>query len=420
MGAHRRPAEPDHHRAGPGRQRPCVFAQRSPRDRHLRREHPRDACRRLADAHALLHRHHGRRCRRLAAPPGAEAAQASGPGQGHPDQRRRQRHPHGRYRGSGRRSLGHEHRPRRDPVKRTRPVVLAAWIAALLACRAVSPARFSEAGWRDALQRDQDLLTSGLAALVKRTLPSDPTGEMLTIIDEFAGEPPPHTRDDLWFAPDDSRALLMAQTRAAGFDIDGQEKALQRIGDAFRGAQQETPGAASARLLETGPGVFAVHTRATTQEDAERLSLIATVLIAGVLLSAYRSPLLLVLGFLPVLCGAVAGIAAVSLGFGFVHGITLGFGVTLMGESVDYAIYLFTQTAPTRPPAETLARICPPLLLRAATSVAGFSAMLLSSFTGFAQLGLLSITGLIVALATTRWLLPARLPRGFTAVPSRR
>jgi len=284
---------------------------------------------------------------------------------------------------------------------------------------AVSPARFSEAGLRDALQRDQDLLTSGLAALVKRTLPSDPTGEMLTIIDEFAGEPPPHTRDDLWFAPDDSRALLMAQTRAAGFDIDGQEKALQRIGDAFRGAQQETPGAASARLLETGPGVFAVHTRATTQEDAERLSLIATVLIAGVLLSAYRSPLLLVLGFLPVLCGAVAGIAAVSLGFGFVHGITLGFGVTLMGESVDYAIYLFTQTAPTRPPAETLARIWPTLLLGAATSVAGFSAMLLSSFTGFAQLGLLSITGLIVALATTRWLLPALLPRGFTAVESR-
>jgi predicted exporter len=284
---------------------------------------------------------------------------------------------------------------------------------------AVVPARFTAAGLREALQRDQELLSSGLGALVKRTLPSDPTGEMLTIIDQFVGESPPHTSDGLWFAPDDSRALLMVQTRAAGFDIDGQQQALQRIEDAFRGAQQGTPGAASAHLLETGPGVFAVHTRATTQEDAERLSLIATVLIAGVLLSAYRSALLLVLGFVPVLCGAVAGIAAVSLGFGFVHGITLGFGVTLMGESVDYAIYLFTQTAPARPPAETLTRIWPTLVLGALTSVAGFSAMLLSSFAGFAQLGLLSITGLIVALATTRWLLPALLPRGFTAVESR-
>jgi len=35
----------------------------------------------------------------------------------------------------------------------------------------------------------------------------------------------------------------------------------------------------------------------------------------------------------------------VSLWFGFVHGITIGFGVTLIGEAVDYAIYLLTQTS---------------------------------------------------------------------------
>ena len=46
------------------------------------------------------------------------------------------------------------------------------------------------------------------------------------------------------------------------------------------------------------------------------------------------------------------------------------------------------------------------------TSVCGFSAMLLSSFTGFAQLGLFTIVGLLVALAVTRWVLPALLPRG--------
>ena len=46
------------------------------------------------------------------------------------------------------------------------------------------------------------------------------------------------------------------------------------------------------------------------------------------------------------------------------------------------------------------------------TSVCGFSAMLLSSFTGFAQLGLFTITGLIAALAVTRWVLPVLPPRG--------
>src|SRR6185312_11833470 len=97
----------------------------------------------------------------------------------------------------------------------------------------------------------------------------------------------------------------------------------------------------------------------------------------------------------------------------------LGFGVTLIGESVDYAIYLFTQTAPGSSPDSTLSRIWPTLRLGVLTSVAGFSAMLFSSFAGFAQLGLFSITGLLVALAAARWLLPSLLPRGFGAVESR-
>ena len=46
---------------------------------------------------------------------------------------------------------------------------------------------------------------------------------------------------------------------------------------------------------------------------------------------------------LPVATGVVAGMAAVSLVFGGVHGMTLGFGTTLIGEAVDYAIYYLIQ-----------------------------------------------------------------------------
>jgi len=105
----------------------------------------------------------------------------------------------------------------------------------------------------------------------------------------------------------------------------------------------------------------------------------------------------------------------VSLAFGFVHGITLGFGVTLIGESLDYAIYLFTQTGRGEQGRDTLARIWPTLRLGALTSIAGFCAMLASSFTGFAQLGLFSIAGLIAAAATTRFVLPHLMPSGFFA-----
>jgi predicted exporter len=52
------------------------------------------------------------------------------------------------------------------------------------------------------------------------------------------------------------------------------------------------------------------------------------------------------------------------------------------------------------------------------TSVCGFSAMLLSSFTGFAQLGLFTIVGLAVALGVTRWVLPLLLPQKFANLTS--
>ncbi len=53
----------------------------------------------------------------------------------------------------------------------------------------------------------------------------------------------------------------------------------------------------------------------------------------------------LALGAVPVACG-VRPAAAVGAGFGFVHGITLAFGATMIGEAVDYAIYFFVQAEP--------------------------------------------------------------------------
>lgn len=284
------------------------------------------------------------------------------------------------------------------------------WRNRYLLSSAVTPERFSAPALRQRLEEDLRLLGSPAGTLVRRIVPSDPSGELLHILERFEGQARPATRDGVWFSRDSRRALLLAQTRAAGYDIDAQERSLALVRGAFAQA-----GAADAKLLLSGPGVFSVSTRARIRNDAMRFSLIATALIAGLLLAIYRSPRLLGLGLLPIASGAVAGIAAVSLGFGAVHGVTLGFGVTLIGECVDYAIYLFTQAAPGVAPQRALDRIWPTLRLGVLTSICGFSAMLFSGFSGLAQLGLFSITGLVVAVAVTRWVLPAFLPPRFAA-----
>jgi len=277
---------------------------------------------------------------------------------------------------------------------------------------AVTTGHFSGAALRAALEEDLQLLGSPAGVLLGKILPRDPTGELLRLVGQFEGQARPAVRDGVWFAQDGGRALLVAQTRAAGYDIDAQERALALIRRAFANASDGRASTGQTLLL-SGPGVFAVNSRARIKADALRFSVIATALVSTLLLTLYRSPRVLLLGLLPVASGALAGVAAVSLGFGAVHGITLGFGVTLIGEAVDYAIYLFTQVTPGTPPADSLSRIWPTLRLGLLTSVCGFGAMLLSGFPGLAQLGLFSIAGLIAAVLVTRFILPALLPPGF-------
>ena len=113
---------------------------------------------------------------------------------------------------------------------------------------------------------------------------------------------------------------------------------------------------------------------------------------------------------LPVATGVLAGIAAVSLGFGKVHGLTLAFGTTLIGEAVDYAIYYLIQVRKASNNGGAQAWVqahWPTVRLGLLTSLCGFAALVFSGFPGLAQLGVFSIAGLIAAALTTRFVLPS-------------
>lgn len=271
---------------------------------------------------------------------------------------------------------------------------------------AVDAARFSEAGLRAALERSLALLASPAGALTRTTLARDPTGELFAILAAHADRPQPPLREGVWFDPQRPRALLMAETRAAGFDFDAQVGVLERLANAFETARGE----ASLRLFVTGPSVFAVESRRAIEQDARRLALVAAIGVAAVLYAAYRRAALVAFAALPVATGMLVGVAAVAAGFGTVHGITLGFGATLIGEAADYSTYLFAQRAPGEPLAATAARVWPTLRLAVLTTVFGAVAMLFSGFAGLAQFGLLTFAGALAAGLATRYVLPALVP----------
>jgi predicted exporter len=197
----------------------------------------------------------------------------------------------------------------------------------------------------------------------------------------------------------------VAQTRAAGFDIDAQAQAAQLVRARFAEAAP-----AGARLLLAGPGLAAATARATIEADALRATLVSLAGVLLVLAAVYRSPWPVALSALPAASGMLAGVTAVSLLFGPVHGITLAFGAVLVGEAVDYPTYLYAHAARGEPLARTAARIGPTLGLAILTTACGALAMLLSSFRGLAQLGTLLIVGVGVSGLVVWRVLPALTP----------
>ena len=189
---------------------------------------------------------------------------------------------------------------------------------------AVDAGRFTEAGLRQAIGDSIDLLASPAGLMIKGLLARDPTGEMMELLGtlDAGGSPNTDGAQGVWVSRDGRRALLMAQTAASGSDTDGQEKALASLRGAFAAAQAATwparrpPGGLRHAGLfsryprhHPGRGRAAGHHRRGRHRRACCCWSIAP--SRRWRLACCRS-----------LSGALAGIAAVSLGFGSVHGIT--------------------------------------------------------------------------------------------------
>lgn len=285
---------------------------------------------------------------------------------------------------------------------------------------AVTPERFTADGLREALAETLSLLGTPAGAATRDLLPRDPTGEMQRIAESLIPAEAPRLEDGVWVSRQAPRAVLLASTRAEGADLDAQQAAIERVQAAFAEAKRQLTGADAGLTLQlTGAPVFGVQSRAIIQREVHWLSIAGTAVMATLLLAAFASPRALGAAVLPVGSGVLAGIAAVSLGFGQVHGMTLGFGATLIGESVDYAIYYLVQArrrgtgdAPGTGWRHWLRGSWPTVRLGLWTSLCGFAALVFSGFPGLAQLGVFSIAGLVGAALTTRWLLPVLVPDG--------
>ncbi|MCC8535596.1 MMPL family transporter [Xanthomonas axonopodis pv. poinsettiicola] len=254
-----------------------------------------------------------------------------------------------------------------------------------------------------ALQARVQDLGSPAAALVEPLLPRDPTLEVLHLAETLQPAAAPQLRHEVWFDRAGSSALLVAQTRAAGFDPTGQQLAYDAVQAAFAKAAQGS----ATRMTLTGPGAFAVEITARTQGESQWIGTLDTVGLVLLLLVAYRSWKIPVLGVLPLASAGLAGLAAVALLFDGVHGITIAFGFTLIGVVQDYPIHLFSHQRPGLDPRDNARHLWPTLATGVVSTCIAYVTFLFSGVDGLRQLAVFTIAGLATAAVSTRWLLPA-------------
>jgi len=270
---------------------------------------------------------------------------------------------------------------------------------------------FDAAYLRDQLQQRMQDLGSPAAEMLKELLPRDPTLETLKLAQRWTPRHPPASRDGVWFSPH-NEALLLVQTRAGGFDPQRQATAIAVLQTAFAALPQ----VGAAQLSISGPGYIGVQVGAQTRRETERLSAIGSAGFVALLLLAYRSFGVLALVALPLLSGALAGAAAIALAFGSMHGITLAFGFTLLGVAQEYPLRVFSHRRIDADVSTSVRDVWPLLRLAIVSACIAYIAFLASGVAGLQQLAVFTITGLLVAGAATRWLLPPLLAAKFRDV----
>ena len=264
-------------------------------------------------------------------------------------------------------------------------------------------------------QRVQDL-GSPAAALIEPLLASDPTLETLKLAESWQPANAPQRLHEVWFDRAGKQALLVAETKAAGFDPTAQEAAVGAVNAAFAKAR----GASKSKLTATGPGAFSVEIGGRTQREASLIGSIDTIGLVLLLWIAYRSWKQPLFGILPLASAGLAGLGAVAALFDGVHGITIAFGFTLIGVVQDYPIHLFSHQRRGLSPWDNARAIWPTLATGVASTCIAYVTFLASGVEGLKQLAVFTIAGLATAALATRLLLPALIdpdPRDPAASP---
>lgn len=266
------------------------------------------------------------------------------------------------------------------------------------------------------IRRLKTLLGSPTGTFVRQIAPQDP---WLLFLDRVDGlregqQGALSVRNGAYVAGEDGRfGVVLLTSRGSPFDAAASTELQDAIARAFETVNE----GGELTLEQASIHRIAMRSEASIRADIQRVSTLGSLGVVLLVLLFFRRPRYLLLSALPLAGGFAVGLAVTRAVFGSVHGLTLAFGATLVGVSLDYVAHLVSHHV--LDPAEagegrggwgTLRRILPGLVLGAATTVAGLIGLAWTSFPGIRQMAVFTSAGVTAALLLTAIGLPPFLP----------
>jgi predicted exporter len=202
---------------------------------------------------------------------------------------------------------------------------------------------------------------------------------------------------------------LPAETKESGLDRHLQEQLSAFLEQTTQELNREYP---DVETRWSGMIRFAGSSAGRMESEVRQLSTLATLATVGIVMFAFFSLTPLLLSCLSAASGILCGIFLVQTVFGSVHLLTLGFGVSLMGAGVDYAMFYLCAHVFGSRSTEDIRRLKPlrsvivPISIGVLTSVLAFLALYSTGFPGLQELSVFSIGSLAASYAGVVLLFP--------------
>src|SRR5690554_1468829 len=271
---------------------------------------------------------------------------------------------------------------------------LLAWRYQLLTAKDKAAINEDAAGF---LQQRLQLLYSPVGMQYAMTLESDPFFTYGSYINGLMAKQDADLYDGVVILRDGelAYALIISQVAEQGFY--GQKALAKLHGDIT-----------AEGILGAGMPLYSAYGAASAEKEISLVGGFSVIAVILLMLLCFRSLIPLAMALTSIITGMLAAVLACWLVFGHIHIITLAFGSSLIGITIDYSFHYFCDRLrkDCGSAMHSLRAVLPGIALGIGSSMIAYGILLLTPFPALKQIGLFTVAGLSAAWLTVVLLYP--------------